>query len=88
MATSANAKKGDRPIPSPTKEAGPAHMGLKVTSRPASFRRGGYTFTGEARTIPMNKLTEEQALAIAEDSNLVSQIVDIEPDEEVVDDKK
>lgn len=61
------------------KAAGPATKGLKVTSRPASFRRGGYTFTGEARVIPLSDLTEEQAVQIVEDTNLVTQLVDIEP---------
>lgn len=61
------------------KAAGAADKGLKVTSRPASFRRGGYTFTGEARVIPLSDLTEEQAAQIVEDPNLVTQLVDIEP---------
>lgn len=60
------------------KSAGAADKGLKVTSRPASFRRGGYTFSGEARVIPLSELTEEQAAAIVEDPNLVTQLVDIE----------
>lgn len=67
---------------SKTKAAGPDNKGLRVTSRPASFRRGGHTFTGEAKTIPLSELTEEQAAQIVEDPNLVSQLVDIEPPEE------
>ena len=82
MATSASAKKGDRPTPSATRAAGTASQGLKVTSRPASFRRGGHTFTGEAKTIPLDQLTEAQAAAIFEDTNLVCQVVDIDPPEE------
>lgn len=60
------------------KAAGPVTKGLKVTSRPAIFRRGGHTFTGEPKTIPLSELSEEQAAAIVEDPNLVSQLVDIE----------
>lgn len=63
------------------KAAGPATRGLKVTSRPESFRRGGYTFTSEARTIPLDELSEEQVEQITGDKNLVVQEVDIEPAE-------
>ena len=59
--------------------AGPADKGLKVTSRPASFRRGGYTFTGEAQVIALSELTQEQVDLITGDTNLVSQFVDIDP---------
>ncbi len=62
-----------------SKAAGAADKGLKVTSRPASFRRGGFTFTGEARVIPLSDLTEEQVAQITGDPNLVTQEVDIEP---------
>jgi hypothetical protein len=65
--------------PSDTKPAGPAHMGLRVTARPESFRRGGHTFTGEAKTIPLSDLTEAQAVSIRDDKNLVVQVVEIEP---------
>ncbi|MDP3165125.1 MAG: hypothetical protein Q8N06_06680 [Hydrogenophaga sp.] len=61
------------------KAAGPATKGLKVVSRPASFRRGGQSFTGEARVVPLSDLTEEQAEQIKNDANLVVQEVDIEP---------
>lgn len=60
------------------KAAGAANKGLKVTSRPASFRRAGHTFTAEARVIPLSELTEEQVDLIEKDPNLVSQRVDIE----------
>ncbi len=60
------------------KAAGAANKGLKVTSRPASFRRAGHTFTAEARVIPLSELTEEQVELIEKDPNLVSQRVDIE----------
>lgn len=62
--------------------AGPADKGLKVTSRPASFRRGGYTFTGDAQVIPLSGMTQEQVDQIESDTNLVSQRVDIPPPEE------
>lgn len=58
--------------------AGPATKGLKVTARPASFRRAGHTFSGEAKTIPLADLTEQQVEQIKSDPNLVWQEVDIE----------
>lgn len=61
-----------------TKAAGAADKGLKVTARPASFRRAGYTFTAEARVIPLSELTDEQVSQIEGDPYLVSQRVDIE----------
>lgn len=60
------------------KAAGAATEGLKVTSRPATFRRGGYTFSAEARVIPLSELTEEQVEQIEGDANLVCQRVTIE----------
>lgn len=62
-----------------SKAAGPATKGLKVVSRPASFRRGGHTFTADPTVIPLDKLTEEQVEQITGDKNLVVQEVDIEP---------
>ena len=62
--------------------AGPADTGLKVTSRPPSFRRGGYAFTGEACIIPLSELTKEQAESIKADTNLVCQLVDIKPEKD------
>lgn len=62
-----------------SKAAGPATKGLKVVSRPASFRRGGHTFTAEPTVIPLDQLTEEQLEQITGDKNLVVQEVDIEP---------
>lgn len=56
----------------------PTIPGLKVTARPASFRRAGYTFTAEARVIPLGDLTKAQLAQIEGDPNLVSQQVDIE----------
>lgn len=60
------------------KVAGAADKGLKVTARPATFRRAGYTFTADARVIPLSELSEEQLALIEADPNLVSQRVDIE----------
>lgn len=56
--------------------------GLKVTSRPATFRRAGFSFSGEARVIPLAELTEEQVELIKTDPNLVSQEVDLPPEPE------
>ena len=61
-----------------TKAAGAADKGLKVTSRPATFRRAGFAFSGEARVIPLSDLTDEQVELIESDPMLVSQRVDIE----------
>jgi hypothetical protein len=63
------------------KNVGPADKGLKVTARPSSFRRAGFTFTSEARVVPLSELTEEQIALIEGDTNLVSQRVDIETPE-------
>lgn len=62
-----------------SKAAGPATKGLKVVSRPASFRRGGHTFTADPTVIPLDQLTEVQLEQITGDKNLVVQEVDIEP---------
>lgn len=60
------------------KAAGAATEGIKVTARPATFRRGGYTFGAEARVIPLSDLTEEQLGQIEGDTNLVTSRVTIE----------
>lgn len=62
------------------KAAGGADKGLKVTSRPATFRRAGYNFSSEARVIPLSELTEEQYEQITHETSLVAQLVDIEPE--------
>lgn len=67
----ATAKKNQKP-------AGEATKGIKVTSRPATFRRAGFTFSAEATVIPLSDLSEEQLAQIESESNLVSQRVDIE----------
>jgi hypothetical protein len=71
---------------SKTKAAGGADKGLKVTSRPATFRRAGFNFSSEARVIPLSELTEEQVEMITNETSLVSQVVDIPPEPKV--DKK
>lgn len=60
------------------KAAGAATEGIKVTSRPATFRRGGYTFSADARVIPLSDLSEEQLELIEGDANLVSSRVQID----------
>jgi hypothetical protein len=71
-----------------SKPAGPATKGLKVTARPASFRRGGHTFSGEPKTIPLSELSAEQVEQITTDPNLVVQEVDIEEPAEQAADKQ
>lgn len=61
-----------------TKAAGPATKGLKVIARRESFRRAGLTFSGEARTIPLAELTDEQVELLKGEPLLVVQEVDIE----------
>jgi hypothetical protein len=62
------------------KAAGAATEGLKVTSRPPTFRRAGYAFSAEPRVIPLSELSEEQLALIEADTSLVSQRVAIEVD--------
>lgn len=64
------------------KAAGPETKGMKVTARPASFRRAGYTFGSEPRVIALSDLTQEQVEQLEADTNLVCQRVDIEPPEQ------
>lgn len=61
------------------KAAGGSDKGVKVTSRPASFRRAGYTFSSEARVIALSELSEEQLEQITNETMLVAQLVDIDP---------
>ena len=60
------------------KAAGPEDKGVKVTARPASFRRAGYSFTAEPTVIPLSELTPDQLDQLEGDTNLVCQRVDIE----------
>lgn len=66
--------------PSKSKAAGGADKGLKVTSRPATFRRAGHNFSSEARVIPLSELTEDQVELIMNETSLVAQLVDIAPE--------
>lgn len=61
------------------KAAGGGDKGLKVTSRPATFRRGGFTFTGDARVISLEDMTQDQYDLIVNEPMLVSTVVDIAP---------
>ena len=51
--------------------------GIRVISRPAQFRRAGYTFTSEPTTIDLAELTDEQLEALRNERNLVVTEVDI-----------
>ncbi len=52
---------------------------LKIVSRPESFRRAGYAFTGAATTIPLADLTDDQVAALRAEPQLV--VVDTETDD-------
>lgn len=65
-----------------TQPAGPATQGLKVIPKVAGFRRGGIAWPAEGRTVPLDKLTIEQAEQITGETNLVCSVVDIEPEGE------
>lgn len=58
--------------------AGPADKGLHVIPKIAGFRRGGFAWPAEGKTVPLDQLTVEQAEQITGESNLVTQVVDIE----------
>lgn len=62
------------------KAAGAATEGLRVVSRPATFRRAGYNFSAEPRVIPLSELSEEQVALIEGETNLVATRVEIKPD--------
>ncbi len=62
------------------KAAGAATEGLRVVSRPATFRRAGYNFSAEPRVLPLSELTEEQVTLIEGETNLVATRVKIEPE--------
>lgn len=61
------------------KAAGPETKGLRVVSRPPTFRRAGFTFSSEARTIPLSEVSQDQVDLLKGESNLVVSEVDIEP---------
>jgi hypothetical protein len=62
------------------KAAGAATEGLRVVSRPATFRRAGINFSAEPRVIPLSELTDEQVAQIEGEINLVATRVPIEPE--------
>ena len=57
------------------KTAGPAGKGLEVTSRNASFWRGGHQFTRAPRMLALAELTPEQAEAIRAEGEPGGQLV-------------
>lgn len=59
------------------KGAGPADKGIRVISRPPTFRRAGRVFTSEPTVIPFSELSEEEGLALMNEPNLVCTPVDI-----------
>ena len=62
-----------------TKGVGPADKGMRIISRPPSFRRAGRVFTSEPTVIPLSELTEEEGQALINEPNLVCTPVDIPP---------
>lgn len=64
------------------KAAGSATRGLRVIARRDSFRRAGHVFSGEAKTIALADLTEDQVELLKSERLLVVQEVDIEPAKE------
>ena len=66
-----------------SKQAGPATRGLEVTAKRPLFYRGGQAFTHEARVLPLDALTREQAEQIVAEGEkggmLIVREVDIEP---------
>jgi hypothetical protein len=75
-----NDSKATRPAPSSTAPAGPSDKGIKVTARPASFRRAGFTFTAEPQVIRADQISEEQLQQLMTEPNLVVQPVHVEPE--------
>ena len=62
------------------KAAGPAGKGLEVSSRRASFWRGGHQFTTEPRVLALADLSEEQAEQIRAEGEPGGQLVVAEVD--------
>lgn len=60
--------------------AGPAGKGLEVTSRRASFWRGGQQFTSTPRVVKLSELTPEQAEQIRAEGEDGGQLVVTEVD--------
>ncbi|MGA0610563.1 HI1506-related protein [Caldimonas sp. KR1-144] len=66
--------------PAAQRVAGAPIKALKVISRRDSFRRAGFEFTGEAKTLPLDELTDDQVEALKAEPLLVVSEVDIEPE--------
>jgi len=64
----------------PQRVAGAPIKALKVISRRDSFRRAGFEFTGEAKTLPLDELTDDQVEALKTEPLLVVNEVEIEPE--------
>lgn len=56
--------------------------GLRVSSRPETFRRAGLVFTRLAQDVPLSELTKEQIKAIREEPLLAVADIEIEPSRE------
>lgn len=63
---------------SKAKPAGESTVGLRVIARRDSFRRAGRVFTPEATVIPLSELSEEEANAIKDETQLIVDVVSIE----------
>lgn len=61
------------------KPAGEPTVGLRVIARRDSFRRAGRVFGREPVTIPLSELSEEEATAIKDETQLIVDMVSIEP---------
>lgn len=70
------------------KPGGPAGKGLKVVPKRDGFRRAGYVFSGEGRTIPYADLDEDQVALLKGDAMLVVVEVDLPKDEAAKEAKK
>lgn len=86
--TNRGGRERQAPQPSDTKPFGPPDMGLKVVSRPPTFRRAGFAFSAEPTTIRASDISEAQGVAITNDSNLVVQPVEMPPEEAEAEVKK
>lgn len=55
---------------------------LRVVAKRDSFRRAGYEFTAESKTIPLAELSKDAHAAIMADPSLVAHEVEIDTDDE------
>lgn len=56
--------------------------GLRVSSRPVTFRRAGLAFTREPQDVLLSELTKEQIKAIRDEPLLAVADIEIEPSRE------